>query len=244
MSRPLTDWRRCVLGVVLAIAPCTAIAQDGSSKDDTGRRTAETTVDAPTKKLLAAHGLFQHRPLQARRPEYADFLSEYPTHPQRTAAMYALAVCQYRQNDFDRAATLLSGVIKDAAFEQRPEALAGPRPLRAIPQAIRPHNRRPRRTARQIPQKHRPTPVLNRARPSTFQRSTRKPPPPARPSPAIIRRHSVPPPSTSRPSLSAPPASTPRPLPPPINSCRNPQSPLHAGRAPRRRPVAQSAEQA
>jgi TolA-binding protein len=123
MSRSLKEWRLCLLGVMLSVAPCIAYAQDGAS-GDAARRTAETPADAPTKKLLAAHGLFQRGLFKLASQEYADFLSEYPTHPQRTAAMYAQALCQYRQNDFDRAATLLAGVLKDSAFEQRAEALA------------------------------------------------------------------------------------------------------------------------
>src|SRR5438034_4833914 len=81
-------------------------------------------ADAAQKKLLAAQGLFGRGLFKLAAQEYADFLSEFPIHAQRTAAMYALAICQYRQNDFDSAATLLAGVLKDRNFPQRGDALA------------------------------------------------------------------------------------------------------------------------
>src|SRR5258708_35356141 len=51
-------------------------------------------ADAATKKLMAAHGLFQRGLFKLAAEQYADFLSEYPKHAQRTNALYALAVCQ------------------------------------------------------------------------------------------------------------------------------------------------------
>src|SRR5690242_6875451 len=54
-------------------------------------------ADAATKQLMAAHGLFQRGLFRLAAQSYADFLSENPQHPQRTAAMYALAICEYRQ---------------------------------------------------------------------------------------------------------------------------------------------------
>jgi TolA-binding protein len=85
---------------------------------------ADQAADAAQKKLLAAQGLFGRGMFKLASQEYADFLSEFPTHPQRAAAMYALAICQYRQNDFESAATLLAGVLKDRTFAQRGDALA------------------------------------------------------------------------------------------------------------------------
>src|SRR5258706_3164005 len=81
-------------------------------------------VDAGGKKLLAAQGLYQRGLFKLAAQEYADFLSENPRHAQRTAALYALGLCQYRQDDFERAAALMASVLKDAAFAQRAEALA------------------------------------------------------------------------------------------------------------------------
>src|SRR2546423_425530 len=81
-------------------------------------------IDAGGKKLLAAQGLYQRGLFKLAAQEYADFLSENPKHAQRTAALYALGLCQYRQDDFERAAALMNSVLKDAAFAQRAEALA------------------------------------------------------------------------------------------------------------------------
>src|SRR5689334_8801931 len=87
-----------------------------------GAQDADQAADAAQKKLLAAQGLFGRGLFKLASQEYADFLSEFPTHPKRTAAMYALAICQYRQNDFESAATLLAGVLKDRTFAQRGDA--------------------------------------------------------------------------------------------------------------------------
>src|SRR5258705_9368589 len=81
-------------------------------------------ADAATKKLMAAHGLFQRGPFNLAAQQYADFLSDYPKHAQRTPALYALAVCQYRQNDYEKAALLLRATLRDQGFAQRDEALA------------------------------------------------------------------------------------------------------------------------
>ncbi len=70
-------------------------------------------VDAGGKKLLAAQGLYQRGLFKLAAQEYADFLSENPRHAQRTAALYALGLCQYRQDDFERAAALMASVLKD-----------------------------------------------------------------------------------------------------------------------------------
>jgi TolA-binding protein len=121
MNTWLMDRRVCFLGAVLALVPLDAAGQSGGGGAD-GQ--GEQAVDAPTRKLVAAHGLFQRGLFKLASQEYADFLKENPSHPQRTAATYALALCEYRQNDFERAASLLAGVVKDAGFAQRVEALA------------------------------------------------------------------------------------------------------------------------
>src|SRR4051794_9581330 len=127
MGESLTDERgrlglRLVAFVLIALfgAGRAADAADGPL---TGPKPAEE-VDAGTKKLMAAQGLYQRGLYKPAAEAYAEFLSENPKHDQRTAALYALALCQYRQNDFERAATLMTSALKDPVFAQRAEALA------------------------------------------------------------------------------------------------------------------------
>jgi TolA-binding protein len=84
---------------------------------------AHEAADAATKQLMAAHGLFQRGLFRLAAQSYADFLSENPQHQQRTAAMYALAICEYRQAEYDKASPLLNAVLRDKAFAQRDEVL-------------------------------------------------------------------------------------------------------------------------
>src|SRR5437660_498213 len=51
-------------------------------------------VDAATKKLMAANGLFQRGLFKLAAGEYGEFLAQYPQHAELTSARYALAVCQ------------------------------------------------------------------------------------------------------------------------------------------------------
>jgi TolA-binding protein len=127
MRTSLTDWRlrfvgigAVLLGAGLGLAGA-ARAEDPGTRDDPGQ---SAKVDAATKRLMAANGLYGRGLFQLASQEYAGFLTDYPNHPQRTAALYALAVCQYRQNDPAKATTLLRGVLKDDGFAQRAEALA------------------------------------------------------------------------------------------------------------------------
>jgi TolA-binding protein len=126
MDKSLMDERLRLLLIVLVCSilfisiALPARAEAAAAND---QKPAEE-VDAATKKLMAAQGLYQRGLFKLAAQEYADFLSENPKHPQRTAAIYALALCQYRQNDFDRAATLMASALKDPAFAQRAEALA------------------------------------------------------------------------------------------------------------------------
>ena len=81
-------------------------------------------VDAGTKQLMAANGLFQRGLFKLAGDAYKDFLAQNPKHEQATAARYALAVCDYRQGDFAGAIEPLQAVLKDAKFDQRDDALA------------------------------------------------------------------------------------------------------------------------
>lgn len=116
--------RAAAAGVVVLVLPAFCAAANAAPAPAANEQKAPEEIDAATKKLMAAQGLYQRGLYKLAAQEYADFLSENPKHAQRTAAMYALALCQYRQNDFERAATLMNSVLKDAAFAQRAEALA------------------------------------------------------------------------------------------------------------------------
>jgi TolA-binding protein len=107
-------------GLMLIAIVGTAVAQDRPAEADK----AQQQVDPATKKLLAAHGLFQRGLFKLAVPEYESFLHENPSHAEATTARYALAVCHYRLNEFDPAIQLLDQVVKDASFRQRDEALA------------------------------------------------------------------------------------------------------------------------
>src|SRR5258706_5115033 len=128
MGHSLMDERRrhgswSVLLVVLTLTASFAV--EVATADDPPREQKPVEeIDAAGKKLLAAQGLYQRGLFKLAAQEYADFLSENPRHAQRTAALYALGLCQYRQDDFERAAALMASVLKDAAFAQRAEALA------------------------------------------------------------------------------------------------------------------------
>src|SRR5204863_7252735 len=133
MGHSLTDGRRARHRLWAALVSLTLIAPAAATlaadppvrrgNDAADPKPAEE-VDPATKTLLAAQGLYQRGLYKPAAEAYADFLSENPNHAQRTAALYALALCQYRQGDFERAATLMTSALKDAAFAQRAEALA------------------------------------------------------------------------------------------------------------------------
>ena len=101
--------------------PPSAIAQDNPKESDPA---AEQQVDPATKKLLAAHGLFQRGLFKLAAPEYEVFLRDSADHPDANTARYALAVCRYRLNEHEAAIGLLDQVVRDAQFKQRDEALA------------------------------------------------------------------------------------------------------------------------
>src|SRR5258706_5723494 len=81
-------------------------------------------ADPAAKKLLAANGLFQRQLYKLAAEQYADFLKDYPTHREAKAAKYALGVCLYRLNDFERAAKQLDQLVAaEGDFAQRDEAM-------------------------------------------------------------------------------------------------------------------------
>jgi TolA-binding protein len=84
---------------------------------------APAEVDAGTKQLMAANGLFQRGLYKLAGDGYRDFLAQNPKHEQVTAARYALAVCDYKQGQYAAAIEPLQAVLKDAKFDQRDEAL-------------------------------------------------------------------------------------------------------------------------
>ena len=116
-------WGRAAVVLICALnCPGSAgAAQDESARD---AQNAPQQVDAATKKLLAAHGLYQRGLFKLAAPEYEAFLAEHAGHPESTTARYALAVCRYRLNETEPAIRLLDEVLRDEKFMQRDEALA------------------------------------------------------------------------------------------------------------------------
>ena len=84
---------------------------------------ASTAGAAAAKKLAAASGLYQGKLYKLAAESYADFLQEYPVHPQRNLARYGLAICRYQLGQYDQAVTLLNQVVAEKNFPQRDEAL-------------------------------------------------------------------------------------------------------------------------
>src|SRR5688500_5814290 len=126
MTRSLTEWRavrRALLCLplvgatfALPIAPA-AFAQDKPAA-------AAEQVDPASKKLTAAHGLFQRSLFKLAATQYGEFLQQYPQHAEATTAKYALAVCRYRMAEYDPAINAVTEVLADPKFPQRDEALA------------------------------------------------------------------------------------------------------------------------
>src|SRR4051812_44640943 len=121
---------RPAAGVWLAVLLCAGVgggtcaaAQDAPNDADKSQAAAQQG-DPATKKLMAAHGLYQRGLFKLAAPEYESFLNENAGHPDATTARYALAVCRYRLNEFEPAIQLLNEVLRDEKFKQRDEALA------------------------------------------------------------------------------------------------------------------------
>src|SRR4051812_32966937 len=90
----------------------------------TSARAQTPGADPGTKKLLAANGLFQRQLYKLAADQYADFLKEFPAHREARAAKYALGICLYRVNDFEKAAKQLDELLADQGeFAQRDEAM-------------------------------------------------------------------------------------------------------------------------
>src|SRR5882724_13174393 len=76
-------------------------------------------ADPGTKRLLAANGLFQRQLYKLAAEQYSDFLKDFPTHREARAAKYALGICLYRLNDFEKAARQLDELLAaDGDFAQ------------------------------------------------------------------------------------------------------------------------------
>ncbi|CAA9375982.1 MAG: hypothetical protein AVDCRST_MAG64-304 [uncultured Phycisphaerae bacterium] len=103
-----------------AFSPARARAQDAPPADQKPGQ----EVDAPTKKLMGAHGLFQRRLYKLAAVQYDQFLQQYPQHKDVVTARYALAVSRYRLGEHETAIAMLGEVLKDEKFPQRDEALA------------------------------------------------------------------------------------------------------------------------
>src|SRR5687768_7469423 len=125
----LTEWRRPRQSLprsaaAVAIAALLVCVSGAPARAQEARRAASPAaaeVDPGTKKLLAATGLFNRGPAfyKPAAQAFQQFLEEYPDHAQATTARYALAVCHYRLEEFDKAVALLDAVLKDQKFEQR-----------------------------------------------------------------------------------------------------------------------------
>jgi TolA-binding protein len=113
----------CIVALGLFLCrPAPVLGQD--EPDGADKPQGQQPVDPPTKKLMAAHGLFQRGLFKLAAPEYESFLRDSSDHPDATTARYALAICRYRLNEFEPAIALLDEVVRDEKFKQRDEALA------------------------------------------------------------------------------------------------------------------------
>lgn len=122
MNSTLRDWRQalrltCVCASLL-IAPSLVRAQADSGDH------AKQEVDAASKQLMAANGLFQRGLFKLAADEYANFLQINPNHAQASAAHYALGVCRLRLEQYDKAIEAIEPVSHEGGFAQRDEALA------------------------------------------------------------------------------------------------------------------------
>jgi len=84
----------------------------------------QAAADGAAKRLAAANGLYQRGLHKLAADEYAEFLREYPAHPEAQTARYAMAICRYRLGEHAAAAEALAVLAADANFAQRDEALA------------------------------------------------------------------------------------------------------------------------
>ena len=123
MKRTLMEWRRSATVSLLAVSIAGgAVCLAADSPDPAAAQ--QQPIDAATRQLMAANGLFTRGLFKMAAEQYTDFLAQNPSHAQATAARYALAVCDYRLRDFDKAIDPLHTVLADPKFDQRDEALA------------------------------------------------------------------------------------------------------------------------
>ncbi len=81
-------------------------------------------VDAATKKLMAAQGLYQRELFELAAGEYEEFLDKYGKHKLAPLANYGLGLCRYRLETYDQAVKLLAPLAGDKDFDHREPALA------------------------------------------------------------------------------------------------------------------------
>src|SRR5687767_1994617 len=90
-------WDRAARAMLSTVIVCTsalpARAQDDAAAAERPRE-SQQQVEPATKKLLAAHGLYQRGLFKLAAPEYQAFLAEFPGNAEATTAQYALAVCR------------------------------------------------------------------------------------------------------------------------------------------------------
>src|SRR5947209_5922353 len=98
MKRIVTEWRlsairrarffiACAACPLLAVVATPALAEDQEAAPDS--KPAVREVDAGTKQLMAANGLFRRGLFKPASEEYQSFLSQYPQHADLTTARYA-----------------------------------------------------------------------------------------------------------------------------------------------------------
>src|SRR3954465_6423491 len=87
-------------------------------------RAADAPSNTAAENLLRkANGLYERQYFKQAADDYAIFLQQFSNHPQAPAVRFTLGICRYRTQDFAQAITDLTGVIRDANFPQRDEAL-------------------------------------------------------------------------------------------------------------------------
>src|SRR3954462_11725575 len=124
--RSLTEWRSVRHAVLFLpfIAATVLPGPPAMGQDVPAKEKADQPVDPASKKLTAAHGLFQRSLFKLAATQYTEFLQQYPQHPEATTAKYALAVCRYRLGEYEPAINAVTEVLNDPKFQQRDEALA------------------------------------------------------------------------------------------------------------------------
>ncbi|MGE0479916.1 MAG: tetratricopeptide repeat protein [Phycisphaerae bacterium] len=112
--------RECVsaaAAVVLVSLAIGLVRASPSRADDAAQREAGAADSPALPHYLAGNGLLNRGLHELAAVEYRAFLEADRDHPRVPAARYGLAVCLFRQNDFDGAARELARVVKVDGFE-------------------------------------------------------------------------------------------------------------------------------